>query len=58
MFDTIYSFATAIKETENALKLDGGNVSCTDEKPSVKGAQLSTYVEKVSENFLRDYSTI
>jgi hypothetical protein len=47
MFDTIYSFATAIKAAESSLKkLDSGNVSCIDSIHLEHGAQLSTFVEK------------
>jgi hypothetical protein len=59
MFDTIFSFAAAIKAAESALKLEGGNVSCIDEKPLLKGALLSTYVEKVNKNqYLRNSTSI
>ena len=48
MFDTIYSFATAIKASEASLKkLDSGNVSCVSDKHLEHGAQLSTFVERV-----------
>ena len=48
MFDTIYAFATAIKSAERSIRgLEGGNVSCPDDKHLEIGSQLSSFVENV-----------
>lgn len=47
MFDSIFAFATAIKEAEKTLALNQGNVSCLEDKHLTYGSLLTTYVEKV-----------
>lgn len=49
MFDTVYAFAAAIKMAERNIRgLEGGNVSCQDDKNLEIGTQLSSFVENVN----------
>lgn len=48
LFDSIFAFASAVKEAERALSLSEGNVSCNENKALKFGGQLSSYVERVS----------
>lgn len=51
MFDTVYAFAAAIKAAERHIPgLEGGNVSCQDDRNLEIGTKLSTFVENVSQS--------
>ncbi len=47
MFDSIFAFASAIKEAGKSLNLNEGKVSCAEDHPLEIGSLLTHYVEKV-----------
>lgn len=47
MFDSIFAFATAIKEAEKYVNMYDSKVSCADDRPLEVGKVLPNYLEKV-----------
>ncbi|CAF0986150.1 unnamed protein product, partial [Brachionus calyciflorus] len=52
LFDSIFTIAIAIKEAEQFINLNLGNVSCTNSHSLTFGGKLSSFVERVSLNGL------
>lgn len=47
MFDSIFAFATALKEAEKYVNLYDSKVSCSEDRPLEVGKALPSYLEKV-----------
>jgi hypothetical protein len=48
MFDSIFAFATALKEAEKYVNLYDSKVSCAEDRPLEVGKALPSYLEKVT----------